>query len=377
MKPAANQRKIEPSVPTDSEDYRDFWPGSTGQPANSYPHLKMRRSTHRQRSPYLSKTLLSLALVCFVFAGGCTTPGAHRSLLQNEQAPAPLPRLLAVYMPWFGDHTHIDVGYSSQDPAVLRKQIEQAKHMGISAFVVDWYGQARPYSDHNFALLQEIASENHFQVALLYNESEDEDEQATDAAMAALDEAYQNYFGPTAKYRDAYLTYNGQPMMFIFPKRGHVNWNRIQKHCSGWNRPPLFLYENQPPQQYASDFAGSYAWVEPGPEGWAPDGSNWGEDYLENFYKTMRNKYPNKIAIGGAWPGFNDSKAKWGLNRHMQSDCGRTFEATLNMYEHYYDGANPLPFMLIETWNDYEEGTAIERRSAAECGSASGNSASR
>ncbi|MGC2711132.1 MAG: hypothetical protein WA252_18515, partial [Candidatus Sulfotelmatobacter sp.] len=82
-------------------------------------------------------------------------------------------------------------------------------------------------------------------------------------------------------------------------------------------------------------------------------------------------------AIGGAWPGFNDSKAKWGLNRHMESDCGKTFDATLNMYERYYDNANPLPFMLIETWNDYEEGTAIERRSAAECGSGSGTSASR
>jgi hypothetical protein len=323
---------------------------------------------------HLSKALLSLCLLFFIMAGGCTTPGAHHSLLQNGQAPALSPKLLAVYMPWFGDHTHIDVGYSSEDPAVLQKQIDQAKHMGISAFVVDWYGESRPYSDHNFALLQQTSSENHFQVALLYNESEDEDSQATDAAMAAFDEAYKNYFGPAAKYRDAYLTFNGQPVIFIFPKRGHVNWNRIREHCSSWDRSPILFYKDQPPEQYANDFAGSYAWVQPGPGGWTADGSNWGEQYLENFYKTMRDKHPDKIAIGGAWPGFNDSAAKWGLNRHMRSDCGKTFDATLNMYEHYYDSANPLPFMLIETWNDYEEGTAIERRNVSGCGSESGNS---
>jgi hypothetical protein len=322
----------------------------------------------------VSKALLSLSLVCFVMAGGCTTPGAHHALLQNGQAPSLSPKLLAVYMPWFGDHTHMDVGYSSQDPAVLRKQIQQAKHMGISAFIVDWYGESRAYSDHNFGLLQEAASENHFQVALLYNEAEDEDAQATDAAIAALDKAYKDYFGPSAKYRDTYLTYDGRPMMFVFPKSGHVDWNRVREHCSNWDRPPLLLYKDQPPVQFDADFAGSYAWVQPGPGGWAADGSNWGERYLDNFYKTMKSKHPDKIAVGGAWPGFDDSAAKWGLNRHMQSACGKTLDTTLNLYEHYYDSANPLPFLLIDTWNDYEEGTAIERRTAVDCGSQSGNS---
>jgi len=347
---------------------------SSRQPVSSLEHLTYYAGRPEKRSPQLSKALLSLCLVLFLIVGGCTTPGAHRSLLQKGQAPAPAPKLLAVYMPWFGDHTHIDVGYSSEDPAVLRKQIQQARHMGISAFVVDWYGDSRPYSDHNFALLQEVASDLHFQVALLYNEAEDEDAQATAAAMAALDKAYKDYFGPSAKYRDAYLTYDGRPMMFIFPKSGHINWDRIREHCASWDRPPLLIFKDQPPAQYANDFAGSYAWVQPGPGGWTPDGSNWGEQYLENFYKTMRDKHPDKITVGGAWPGFNDSAAKWGLNRHMQSACGKTFDATLNMYEHYYDGANPLPFILIETWNDYEEGTEIERRTA-ECGSGGGNSA--
>ncbi len=321
----------------------------------------------------MSKRLLIVAIACFLVGAGCTTPGMHHAMQQNFQAPSSWPKTLAVYMPWFGNRVHMDVGYASYDPAVLRRQIQQARHTGISAFVVDWYGKNNAFSDHNFSLLQEAADESHFQVALLYNEPEDEDSQATDEAIAALDEAYAKYIGPEAPHRTAYLTYNGHPMIFIFPKRGHVDWNRVVEHCSGWQDAPLLFYKDEPPAQYAGDFAGLYPWVQPGQKGWAADGSNWGEQYLENFYKNMRGKYSDKVAVGAAWPGFDDSAAKWGLNRHMQSRCGQTFENTLHLYTRYFDAAHPLPFILVETWNDYEEGTAIERLNFAKCSESDGS----
>ena len=119
------------------------------------------------------------ALVFVLLLQGCSHPGLQQQTLrQGDSAPGSSPRLLAVYEPWFGHPRHISVGYSSQDPAVIQKQIDQAKTIGISGFVVDWYGESRPYSDHNFGLLQAAASESHFQVALLYNESEDQDAEA-------------------------------------------------------------------------------------------------------------------------------------------------------------------------------------------------------
>jgi hypothetical protein len=298
---------------------------------------------------------------------GCASPALQSAMNSSAHTPAPMPKLLAAYMPWFGNHTHMDVGYSSDDPVILHKQIQQARSLGIAGFVVDWYGESQPYSDHNFLLMQKAASQSHFQVALLYNEPQDEGSEATNAAFAAFDKAYSDYIGPAAKYRDAYLTYEGRPLIFIFPKQGHVDWNRVLEHCSNWTAPPSLIYEDQPPSQFANAFGGSFAWVQPGATGWSADGSNWGEQYLDNFYKTMAGKGPGKIAVGAAWPGFNDSSAKWGLNRHMQSGCGKTFDATLNLYQRYYDMANPLPFLLIETWNDYEEGTAIEQRNEAGC----------
>ena len=74
----------------------------------------------------------------------------------------------------------------------------------------------------------------------------------------------------------------------------------------------------------------------------------------------MQSKYPDKLAVGGAWAVFNDSKASWGLNRHISPRCGQTLTDTASLWrknsaDHY------MPFVLVETWNDYEEGTAIEK----------------
>ena len=81
----------------------------------------------------------------------------------------------------------------------------------------------------------------------------------------------------------------------------------------------------------------------------------------------MQTKYPDKIAVGAAWPGFDDRKASWSLGRYMAQRCGRTFADTMRVYRQYYPPERPLPFLLIVTWNDYEEGTAVER-GLAKCG---------
>jgi len=87
----------------------------------------------------------------------------------------------------------------------------------------------------------------------------------------------------------------------------------------------------------------------------------------------MQSKYPDKIAVGAAWAGFDDRKASWSLNRYMSQRCGETFQDTMKLRRDYYPANNPLPFLLIATWNDYEESTAIER-GLEKCKPAAGSS---
>ncbi|HTZ97305.1 MAG TPA: hypothetical protein VMB18_12955 [Terriglobales bacterium] len=282
----------------------------------------------------------------------------RRTFRQDVPVTNSQPKMLAVYEPWFGHPQHIDVGYSSHDPVELRKQIDQAKVLGISGFVVDWYGSREPFIDRSYALLQQACAEKKFQIAMMYDETDGEDGNTTEDTIAAFNEFRDTYLAPSAPGHEAYLTYEGRPMIFIFPKGGHTDWNRVRTEINKWNPAPLLIYENDS-TPYANAMDGFYAWVNPGSKGWASDGSNWGQDYLQNFYHRMQSKYPDKITIGTAWPGFDDSRAAWSLNRHMSQRCGQTLTDTLTMARQYAEN-HPEPFLLIATWNDYEEGTAIE-----------------
>jgi len=307
----------------------------------------------------ISATVLLLAAIVLITqTSGCYRGSLHPSANSSLPSLQESSRILADYQPWFGDRQHIAVGYSTQDPAVLRKQIQKAKEMGIYAFAVDWYGDRRPFEDRSYALLQQISAESNFHVCLMYDETQEDNGQATEEALEAFDKAYRAYIGPDAPGHDVYVTYQGRPVIFIFPKRGNTNWDRVREAVNQWDRPPILIFKDQPPPQYVRDFDGFYAWIHPG-HAWAPNGSDWGKDYLEHFYQKMQPR-TDKVIVGAIWPGFNDTRASWSLNRHMDRRCGQTFEDTLKIFHHYDDPEHPMPFLLIATWNDYEEGTQIE-----------------
>ena len=305
--------------------------------------------------------VLPALLIALLMTTACHHSDLHSTLVANSFVGGTSdPVMLAAYLPWFGRPGHINVGYSSQDRVQLQKQIEKAKQLGIAAFVVNWYGARHDFEDKAYSLMQQVAAENNFKVALMYDEDDSDPAGETDAVIADLQYAYDHYIGPRAVIpRDAYLQFEGRPMIFIFPKGMHTDWNRVRKAVGSWEDPPLLIFKDVN-RQYADAFDGFYAWVSPGKEGWKADGSNWGQQYLDSFYHTIVADYPNKIAVGAAWPGFDDSKASWSQNRKMSSRCGKTLDDTLRHFRRYYNQQHPLPFLMIETWNDYEEGTAIE-----------------
>ena len=312
---------------------------------------------------HLRRLALPAIIAVLLLVSGCHRTDVRSSLAANSfVGGSDQPTMLAVYLPWFGQPGHINVGYSSQDRVVLEKQVDQAKQLGIAAFVVNWYGQRHTFEDKAYTLLQQVAAEKDFKVAIMYDEDDSDPANETDTIISDLKYAYDRYIGPQAIVpRGAYLEYDDRPVIFIFPKGGRAEWSRIRQAANLWENPPLLIYKDIHPA-LVNDFDGFYAWVNPGKQGWHADpNKNWGQTYLDNFYKTMVTQYPNKIAVGAAWPGFDDSKASWSQNRKMSPRCGQTFNETLRMFRRYYSPQKQLPFLMIETWNDYEEGTDIER----------------
>jgi hypothetical protein len=302
---------------------------------------------------------LSVAILfTLLLPRGCPGHGSAQPAPLRYRADGNSPEVIALYEPWFGHPRHISVGYSSQDPAVINRQIHQAQALGISAFVVDWYGDREPYIDRSYAMMQAAAEKNSFKVAMMYDETT-EDDGATDEAIADFTMFHDAYLSAKAPGHQAYLTYENRPVIFIFPTGKHTDWAKVRAVVDQWDPKPWLIYENLPgPSSEAFD--GFYAWISPGNKGWAPDGSDWGQQYLGNFYETMESKYPDKMIVGGAWASFDDSKASWGLNRHISARCGQTYQDTFNFWRKEFTPENPIPFLMIETWNDYEEGSAIE-----------------
>ncbi len=109
------------------------------QPGQYAGHLNFQESHPAMRQNRTRKFAELLAFVMLMGAMlGCERTAARRTVHSIDGDNWPM--LIADYQPWFGDHKHIGVGYNSQDPAVLKKQIDEAKAMGIGAFIVDWYG---------------------------------------------------------------------------------------------------------------------------------------------------------------------------------------------------------------------------------------------
>jgi hypothetical protein len=306
----------------------------------------------------LNRASTALSLLLFL-SHGCTSPGSNDAIRLTHRATGPSPEVLALYEAWFGHPNHISVGYSSQDPSEIKSQIRRAQKMGISAFVVDWYGDREPFIDKSYALVQAAAAKQNFRVAMMYDET-DEDDGATDEAIADFTMFRNTYLTSGDLGHNVYLTYEGRPVIFIFPKGRHTDWLKVREVVGKWKPAPLLIQENLPGKD-ADAFDGFYAWINPGEKGWSADGGNWGDQYLSDFYQTMKTKHPDKIIVGGAWATFDDSKAKWGLNRHIAARCGQTFADTFSFWRREFPADDPIPFVMFETWNDYEEGTALER----------------
>jgi hypothetical protein len=83
-----------------------------------------------------------------------------------------------------------------------------------------------------------------------------------------------------------------------------------------------------------------------------------GLQYLERFY--TRAQRTGKFAMGSVYKGFDDSRASWGQGRRIPENCGQTWLDTFAEINRFYSSSRQLPALLIVTWNDYEEGTAIE-----------------
>ena len=264
--------------------------------------------------------------------------------------PGATTKVLAHLLLWFGEPEHMNVGYSSSDPAQVRRQIEDMISRGIDGVVVDWYGPNNEEDHAAQVVMHEAEKHPGFSFAVMVDAGAIKwnpcAECSPQQSLTKLLQYVEQHYFPSS----AYMNIGGQPLVteFNIDYEYSINWDEVN---AGLATPPRFLFQDGGGFSHAmSD--GSYSWV-------MPQMTNDGLEYLSSFYDTGLG-FGDLETVGASYKGFNDSLASWGTGRVMSQQCGQTWLQTFAQVNQVYSSGRQLPYLQLVTWNDYEEGTEIE-----------------
>jgi PKD repeat protein len=264
-------------------------------------------------------------------------------------------KIYAHFMPWFGFGNHVDIGYKSTDPAVVKAQVDDMLSRSMAGMILDWYGQGSNEDATSLVVKPEVESRNgQFQFAIMEDAGSrtlsgcSTTSTCTSALITDLKYIYSTYEGSPD-----YMRWNGNPLVFFFGVESlPIDWTTVKASVPG---NPVFIFQNS--GSFGRSYSGGgFSWVMPSD---VTTSDPMSLRYLDNFYSTALSN-PSKLPFGTGYKGFDDSIADWTGHRFMNQQCGQTWIQSLAEIGKYYSTANQLPVIQLATWNDYEEGTEIE-----------------
>ena len=264
-------------------------------------------------------------------------------------------KIYATWLGWFGLNNHMSVGYNSDTAAQVHTQVQDMISRGMAGTIADWYGTPNTFIDGATMLLKKEAeaSSGQFEFAIM----EDRGSLAPAAKSNGCDVTSQlisdlNYIASQYESSPAYIRVNGRPVVYFFDVDAYyIDWPTVLSSVQG--NPLVLIRGTNGFTKTTAD--GGYSWVsiqQSNP--FNPELS-----FQDNFFQTAQ-QASGKLVVGTAFKGFNDTLATWGLNRVIDQNCGQTWLQSFSEIGKFYSSGNQLPALQIATWNDYEEGTAIE-----------------
>lgn len=266
---------------------------------------------------------------------------------------------------WTDGHAHTPlIGfYDSHSLSLELYQILLSWSCGIDGMIMnqkDAYDQQSVYSTLEVInRIRELDSADfNYDFAISYDDQGMDQTKPFDTAFATFD-ILKNYILPNTSN---YMNYHDKPAVFVFNYPSEYlsasDYDSILNVEFGGNKPLLIW--NQIEDTTIDYIDASYPWVGPDNTGWDTITClNWGKNYLAWYYPQVnyQGMYLD-FAIGGVWPGF-DSVCTWCKNRCMDRQDGIVYDSTWSFINNYQQ-LLPLKWVVIETWNDWNEGTEIE-----------------
>lgn len=273
----------------------------------------------------------------------------------NNRLPDGRRDLSTVYYPLIGP-------YSSHDRDVFRYHLKTAKAAGVSAFLVLWYGPGAADSDQHIPMMLEEAEAAGMRISLCYEEKINWPPYRDPASRKEILRTFTDdmqYIVDHYGQHPAYLRRNGQPFIAQFNYWGqdrlgprYLQADEFASAFAALSEPIYYCRQNLDRPDMFPPIRSSYMWIKPDPV--------WVQDYAvfagraESLYREDRLDF----FMGFISPGFDDSGVSgWGSGtaRKLPRQGLDILEQTMAL-----SSIGHPELIQIATWNDWQEGTAVE-----------------
>jgi hypothetical protein len=283
-------------------------------------------------------------------ASNVSKVNVHTLLSPSQQGA----KVYTTYIPYWGHGSHPNIGYSSQDPNQVTKEIADLTSRGFDGVLVDWYGQGSWEDGATQILQSQLEQQDTLTFALMIDQGAIQWHScypscsATQALLNTISYARgKGYFSSHMAMKNS----DGKTIVTQFGMEAYnINWNTIRSANSDLD----WIFENA--GAFTSPYTiGAYGWLSPKDplqQGYE------GLDYTQYFLQ-IANQHSSMKNWASSWKGFNDIVASWAPpgGRHIQQLCGKTWLdswATIRAFNGRLDAVQAV------TWHDYEEGTEIQ-----------------
>src|SRR5262249_3648324 len=282
-------------------------------------------------------------------AAGNVSKAPMRQLLYSGSTT----RVFVNWLPCFGRNNPMDVGYRTDVPAQVHRQVEDMISRGIQGAIIDWFGPNAGIASAASILLQKEAEAHPgFEFAImedsgaLFNAAVSNGCDVTSQLISDL-----NFINSQFIASPAYLRLDGKAPIFMFGvTQFFIDWSRVLATLPANN---LLVFRG--PEGLQASFAGgAFQWVDIN----SSDAFDQQLAALDGFYTSAQ--AAGRPITGAAYKGFDDTFAEFGPNRQIHHQCGQTWMSTFHETAKFFSAGHQLTTLQIATWNDYEEGTEIE-----------------
>jgi hypothetical protein len=307
--------------------------------------------------------------------------------------------ILCVFQPWFGNNQHISIGKDLSSPTVEVQERNNMIARGCDIAVLNWYGQTS-FPDSVAQVWRNDLDTCRTTLAggclkLTFQADHGTVSGGTIGGFETdVTYTFNNYMNHPSWWQ---ITFGGKvrPIYITFGWGGtlaNADWGTIKTfihtNLATGTGEPILIAEGTNGLSAFTNLDGANNWVGVDNYDNAASGTvtlqgisgtvQFNPHFLtgnsfstDDFYtQALAAEGNGRVQIGVAYPGFNDTNADstgWGFQApHTQGrknarQCGQVW---LNAFKRAsvagYSVAHQLKYMMIATWNDYEEGTAIE-----------------